>query len=54
MVLPLFSEDINDVGDLVLDIGEAFFEIGELRPCSMTLQSEQNQQFVLKTLLERD
>jgi len=25
----LFSESIDDVGDLVLDLGEAYYDIGE-------------------------
>ena len=27
---PLFSESIEDVGDLVLDLGEAYYDIGML------------------------
>ncbi|XP_066910482.1 general transcription factor 3C polypeptide 3-like [Clytia hemisphaerica] len=31
IVYPLFSESIDDVGDLVLDLGEAYYDIGNYR-----------------------
>lgn len=29
IVAPLFSENIDEVGDLVLDLGEAYYDIGK-------------------------